>query len=281
MSILLKPGSHVIVHLVLIACAFSPCTSGLSLKGDTYYDCKNPPAGSLKSLIKEFDGKNVTIGGASASDLECLGGGEDSVIFNGMSNGEKVIVKLLRHTQTHGLEYAAKLALLTKTGDAPVVSLISEGFTAERPAVYGEIWPKVAGSSFKQIGDSGGFKNPSDFFEFAKKSCEAIIRLWSAGIEHGDIHRGNLMWDGEKRAVTLIDYEDMDDLDTDEENIDVIKLANMMHRHREEIKNYGEDAVALIDDFKKHSAKYARSLGDFKKFYEDHFTRKFMRANRQ
>ena len=87
--------------------------------------------------------------------------------------------------------------------------------------MYGEIWPRVAGKTFKQISESGGFQSSQDFMEFAKKCCEAILRLWGVGLQHGDLTSHNVMWDGEKRAVTLIDYEDMDEVGPDEKNIDV------------------------------------------------------------
>jgi len=299
MSPLLERTGNVIVRLSLIAFAFSPCGSGLTLgtrfQAGQSYDCKTiidkePGSGSI---IEQFNGQSVTIGGRFASDLQCLSGGDHGVAFTAMSNGEPVIVKLVyeSHNNRHNekrLKFAEKRQVLFSTaagGDAPLVPLISEGFTAERPTMYGEIWHKAAGQNWHQIHDSGGFQmvgnSSPDFMEFVKKSCEAIISLWSVGIEHGDIQRGNLMWDNQKRVVTLIDYENMEELDPGEENYDVVKLSQLMNRHRDEVEGYGVEAAAMMDDLRKNRNKYARSLQDFKEFYEEHFKSKLMLAKKK
>lgn len=271
----------VMMRLSLIALTSSPCTSGLtinnlnSLQADRSYDCKDPKS---VSMIEQFIGKAVTIGNVSASGLQCLGRGDDGVAFTGLVNGEEVVVKFLssKQSKNYHLDFVEKMRALAANGAFPVIPLISEGFVKEAPTVYGEIWPRVAGKTFKQISESGGFQSSQDFMEFAKKCCEAILRLWGVGLQHGDLTSHNVMWDGEKRAVTLIDYEDMDEVGPDEKNIDVTFLFSEMLNRRVEIMGYGTDAVALMNDLNTHGDKYAGSLQDFKKFYESHFKHKHM-----
>lgn len=271
--------AFVVARLLLIALAVSSCSS-LTLSSGNFWTCdkvtdKQPHTGPI---IKQFNGKGVRIGGVFVSDLQCLGGGDHGLSFIGMSKGKEVIVKmvhdknLIKERQDHD---EMRRALFRKAPrDAPLVPQISEGFTAELPQVYGEVWTKAIGKNFKQIHANGGFGSSKDFSDFAKKSCEAIILLWQIGIRHGDIQRGNLLWNEEKRAVTLVDYESLDDVQPDGEDDDVKQLSDMFGRHRKEIEGYGDAAAAMMSDLKTNVDKYSKSLTEFKNFYERHFTSK-------
>jgi len=278
----------IMARLLLMALVFNSFAIQLAL--GNFDDCskvveKQPATGPL---IKQFNGKDVTIGGVLVGDLKCLGGGDHSLAFLGMHNGAEVIVRMI-HTKAQIKRRTIHDDMRKKffhrleenpgaIGTKSFVPQISEGFTTEMPQVYAEVWSKAIGQNMKEIQDNGGFKSPEDFYDFAKHSCEAIIFMWGVGMQHGDVQRGNLMWDEGTRSVSMIDYEAFDEMDPGERNNDIDDLYTMFRKYGKHhaIEEYGDKAVAMVEDLREHHKEYAKSLDKFVKFYERHFNDKMV-----
>lgn len=282
-----------IVRTSFLAITLCSCAVGISFNTEDrhawYNDCKKQVEEYPKSepIIEMFAGKDVTIGGVSAKGLNCVGGGGRGVAFTATANGHEVIVRMIhqrrqivrrkKKDKLYSNFFEQVVANTDATGANSFTHQVSQGFTKELPEVYAEIWAKAAGQNMIQFQGTGvgglGFRSPQDFMEFAKQSCEAIMFMWSVGMRHGDIQRANMMWDGEKRDMKLIDYENFKKVTPDGENQDVKWLSKVLMHYRDDLDDEDgwESAAAMVKDLYKHSTKYKASLSNFVEFYDKHF----------
>jgi len=253
-----------------------------------FNNCVSTGCDSICPIVDQFAGKDVNIGGALAKNLKCVGGGSHGLAFSGTMSDQKVIIKFIPSKKEisdraeHRLmrRELLKQAALNEgaTGSHSFVKVMSEGFTQEMPNVYAEIWSMAPGRDMMQISDTG-FKDPQEFFDFAKRACEAVIFMWGVGMTHGDIHRGNLVWDSSQRLLTLVDYEDLRyETHTEGTNEDVIKMDDMFRKYlRDRMKSgdhhpiEGKAAKDMVVDLHQHAKYYAKSLNNFLEFYKKHF----------
>jgi hypothetical protein len=274
-----------IARLPLCVIVFFSCgASGLHMSATNFNNCVNVRDEQEDSgpIIDQFAGKDVNIGGAVAKNLKCVGGGDHGVAFIGTMNDQKVIVKFIHRKDE--ISDRAEHRLMTRellqqaalnegaTGSHSFVKIISEGFTQEMPNVYAEIWSMAPGRNMKQIQDSTGFKDPQEFFDFAKRACEAVIFMWGIGMTHGDIQRGNLVWDSSQHLLTLIDYEDLGhETHTEGANEDVGKMDDMFRKYSHHHPIDGKAAQDMVMDLRQHAKYFAESLSNFLEFYKKHF----------
>jgi thiamine kinase-like enzyme len=240
-------------------------------------------------IIDQFDGKDIKIGDKVAKKLKCLGGGDHGVTFIGTMNDQNVIVKLTHdrdEIDDHARQRVMRKELWQQaalnqeaTGSGSFVKTMSEGFTQEMPQVYGEVWSMAPGRNMREIERSTGFHDSQEFLDFAQRACEAVIFMWGVGMHHGDIQRGNLVWDSSKQLLTLVDYENFGHehrTHHTDHNEDVEKMDAMFRKYRNHHPSYddsstGRAAQDMVMDLRHNTKHYAKSLDNFLQFYKRHF----------